>query len=358
MKTVRFEQEDPNASASSDPQVALEYPSWSERPSRPRSVLVQKSGHVDDGVQISALDAFYEKDGRTSRYIGEVLDRCRGEDAEDLKRSELDELVESWTCLNAFEGKMWKINLKIPMDEKCRQTWKRNQKNVRDEELVQNGVMDAKNDPKVVMDLFIFKIGGWNILQHSNRKLLEEFINENELWLLIRVPSRDSFLMIQYLERHFVSADPNVKELMPLREGLHEMMQCYRRQHFAASNDLHEHPRRHSSWKESARMKFMNMPSECSKRRSESSKYMWKTKGAFVNSWRIKIALESYFEERAQKTWERNLRKATLLNTWNPMLMATILKVRREQLKEDDQRKTAGEIASSVPETSLELENI
>ena len=182
---------------------------------------------------------------------------------------------------------MWKINLKIPMDEKCRQTWKRNQKIVRDEELVQNGVMDAKIDPKVVMDLFMFKIGGWNILQPSNRKLLEEFINENEPWLLIRVPSRDSFLMIQYLERHFVSADPNVKELMPLREGLHEMTQRHRRQHFAASNDLHEHPRRHSSWKESARMKFMNMPSECSKRRSESSKYMWKTKGAFINSWRI-----------------------------------------------------------------------
>ena len=28
---------------------------------RPGSVLVQKSGHVDDDVQISALDAFYER---------------------------------------------------------------------------------------------------------------------------------------------------------------------------------------------------------------------------------------------------------------------------------------------------------
>ena len=33
------------------------------------SILVQKSGHVDDDVQISALDASYEMDGRKSRYI-------------------------------------------------------------------------------------------------------------------------------------------------------------------------------------------------------------------------------------------------------------------------------------------------
>ena len=39
-----------------------------------------------------------------------------------------------------------------------------------DEELVhgkfvKNFVMDAKIDPKVVMDLSMFKIGGWNNLQ-------------------------------------------------------------------------------------------------------------------------------------------------------------------------------------------------
>ena len=39
-------------------------------------------------------------DGRSSRYIGEVLDWYRGEDARDLKRSELNELVEKLTCLN------------------------------------------------------------------------------------------------------------------------------------------------------------------------------------------------------------------------------------------------------------------
>ena len=105
--------------------------------------------------------------------------------------------------------------------------------------------MDAEIVPKVVMDLSTFKIGGWNSLQPMNQNLLEEFIDENEPWLLIGIPSRDSFFMIQHLERHFVCDDQNVKELKPLREGLHEMMQSYGRQHIAASNDLHGHPRGH-----------------------------------------------------------------------------------------------------------------
>ena len=62
-KMVRFEQEASNTSASSDPFVALEHPVMDETPRRPGSVLVQKSGHVNDAVQISALDVFYEKDG-------------------------------------------------------------------------------------------------------------------------------------------------------------------------------------------------------------------------------------------------------------------------------------------------------
>ena len=69
--------------------------------SRPVSVLVQKSGRVDDDMRITALDPFYGKDGRRSRHIGEVLERYRGEDAGDLKRIEL---VEKWTCLNALDG--------------------------------------------------------------------------------------------------------------------------------------------------------------------------------------------------------------------------------------------------------------
>ena len=107
-KTMRFEREAPNTSAFSDPHVALEHLVRDETPSRPGSVLVQKSGHVGDDVHTSALDAFYEKDGRRSRYIGEVLERYRGEDAGDLKRSALDELVENWTSLNVLEKEILK----------------------------------------------------------------------------------------------------------------------------------------------------------------------------------------------------------------------------------------------------------
>ena len=41
--------------------------------------------------------------GEKSRYIGEVLEQYRGEDAGDLKRSELKNLVENRTCLNTRE---------------------------------------------------------------------------------------------------------------------------------------------------------------------------------------------------------------------------------------------------------------
>ena len=80
-----------------------------------------------------------------SRYIGEVLDWYRGEDAGDLKRNELNGLVENWTCLNALDGKLWKSNHRVMNGT-----------------FVKNFVMNAKIDPKVVMDLSIFKICGWN----------------------------------------------------------------------------------------------------------------------------------------------------------------------------------------------------
>ena len=45
-----------------------------ETQGRPGFVLLQKSGHVDDDVQISALDPLYEMDGRKIRYMGEVFE--------------------------------------------------------------------------------------------------------------------------------------------------------------------------------------------------------------------------------------------------------------------------------------------
>ena len=72
---------------------------------RPEPVLVQNSGHVDDDIHISALDVFYEMDGRECRYVKEVLDWYRDEDAGDFRRSELNESLGSTTCLNALEEK-------------------------------------------------------------------------------------------------------------------------------------------------------------------------------------------------------------------------------------------------------------
>ena len=58
--------------------MSLEYLASGEKQDRPEPVLVQTSGHVDDDVQISALDVFYEKDERENRCIGKVLERrCR-----------------------------------------------------------------------------------------------------------------------------------------------------------------------------------------------------------------------------------------------------------------------------------------
>ena len=90
--TVRFEQEASSAASSSDPAVLLECLASGETQDRPGSVFVQKSGHVDDDVHISALVVFYEMDGLKGRHIREVLDWYRGEDAGDLKRSELNEV--------------------------------------------------------------------------------------------------------------------------------------------------------------------------------------------------------------------------------------------------------------------------
>ena len=55
--------------------------------------------------------------------------------------------------------------------------------------------------------------------------------------------------MTQYLGRHSVSSDQHIKKLRSLREGLHVVMQCYMRQHFADRYWLHEHPGGHASWR-------------------------------------------------------------------------------------------------------------
>ena len=127
-KTVRFEKHAPNTSSSSTTHVSLEYPASGEKQDRPELVLVQNSGHVDDDTQISALDVFYEMDGRESRYIKEVLDWYRDERATDLRRSESNESVDSMTCLNAVEEKNWKVG-KVSKVRKVSKSTSRSTKN-------------------------------------------------------------------------------------------------------------------------------------------------------------------------------------------------------------------------------------
>ena len=81
-KIVRFEQESPNASASSGPNVALEYLASGQTHKRLGSVFVQKSGHVNDDVQKFCV-GFILRDGWTKeslhqRSVGCVSrTRCR-----------------------------------------------------------------------------------------------------------------------------------------------------------------------------------------------------------------------------------------------------------------------------------------
>ena len=71
---------------------------------------------------------------------------------------------------------------------------------------------------------------------------------------------------------------------------------------------------------------------------------------------------EIYFEEHAQEVWGRSWMnpemQTTSLNTYLPKLIATILKARREQLKENDQLNAVEEIAGPVPEIPLEYDQI
>ena len=72
--------------------------------------------------------------------------------------------LKNMTCLNALEGKNWKSDQKIAMDEELVQN------SVINEHFVKNSVMNAQIDPKIVMGLSILKIGCWkNLLMRMNR---------------------------------------------------------------------------------------------------------------------------------------------------------------------------------------------
>ena len=222
------------------------------------------------------------------------------------------------------------------------------QKIVMDGKFVKNFVMDAKIDPKVVMDLSIIKDGGWNSLQPIIQSLLEEFIDKNEPWLLIGIPNRDPIFVTQYLGRHSASSGQHMKKLMPLRQGLHVMMQCHMRQHFPDRYWLHEHPGGHASWREPTMRKFTKESTtyfvkgpvcrwNVQKMRSESSMF-GKQRVPSRTAGESKLPWKAAVDEHAKEVWKINWRnlemQTTLLNTYPPKLIATILKVLREQLGE------------------------
>ena len=68
--------------------VSTEYPAGGEGQDRPEPVRVQNSGHVDDDIQVSALDVFWEIDGRKSRSSKKCWIGIEKEDAGDLRINE------------------------------------------------------------------------------------------------------------------------------------------------------------------------------------------------------------------------------------------------------------------------------
>ena len=153
-KTVRFEQEAPSAAASSDPTVALDYPASGETQDRPGSVLVQKSGHVDDDVQIFCVGCI-PRDGWNERVV--TLEKC-------------------WI---GIEEKNWKSNQMVVTDQKSWKTWKSKQNIVINEEFVQNVVMNEELVQNSVMNEHLSQNSVMNEEFVQNGVMNEEFVQNS-----------------------------------------------------------------------------------------------------------------------------------------------------------------------------------
>ena len=115
----------------------------------------------------------------------EVLVWYRDEDVGDL-------------ALNDLKEKSEKSNQNIVMYEEFVKN------TVMNEKFVKYVVMHAGIEWKVVMDLSMFKIGGWNTLQDSNPNLLDELTSGNRPWLLLGIQNKDPFFVTRFSERHSV----------------------------------------------------------------------------------------------------------------------------------------------------------
>ena len=102
-------------------------------------------------------------DGWKSRDIKDVLNWNREQDTRDLRRNDLNELLENMMALSALEEKSWKSD-ESGTSKKSWISEKSNQKIVMNEKFA------------IVMHLPILKFGGWNNLQRSSPKLLDELL--------------------------------------------------------------------------------------------------------------------------------------------------------------------------------------
>ena len=186
-KTVRFEQEAPSTSSSSTVYVSQEYLVSGRKQDPLEPVFVHYPSHVDDDIQISALDVCYQMDGRESRYIKEVLDWYWEEDARDLRRSELNESTEHMTCRNAFEVKIEKIWEKVGKVRKApRTSW-----------WMKNSWSTAWWRPKLIRRLWWYPYSKCLVdgtIYSSATQIYGRVYGWGEPWLLIGIPNRDPFL--------------------------------------------------------------------------------------------------------------------------------------------------------------------
>ena len=254
------------------------------------------------------------------------------------KMSEIRKERIEWVCWEHINSQRtrWE-NLK---NEKSWKSEESNQNMVVNAKLVKNSVMDGKIReelrwlPKLIQRLWWIhpytKLVDGTVCNPLIKILLEEFIDETEPWLLIGILNRDPSLRSQHLERHSVVSYQHMKKLMSPRAGiLLIVIGCMNIQ-----DDTHrgENPRWGNLQKKQPRTSVEDLCADGTFRRCMSM-YV-KQRVSPQTAGEPKIDLESYFEVHAQEVWERNWMtlemQPTLLNTYPPKLIATILKALRE----------------------------
>ena len=150
------------------------------------------SGLVDHDIHISPLNVFHEMDRRKSRNITEVLDWYRDEDAGVLRGNKLNEFVDHVTAFDALDEKSMTFWKSREIDES-------NQKIVMDEKFVNHcdGCQNRSEGCDGSVNIFYWWM---ERITPSNQKM-EEFMDENEPWLLIGSAKEIHFFEAQYLER-------------------------------------------------------------------------------------------------------------------------------------------------------------